>query len=219
MRLIPKSLADRSGKVFYSGKRAFNSPSAPLYILGINPGGKPSDYPTETVSSHTEWLLNEAPSIWSAYKDESWGGGIPGTVRMQPRILHLCRKLNLDPGEIPASNLVFARSEREAKLEGNLAQMALECWPFHKVVIEQLGIRVVLCLGQRPGDYVRKRLQASTQIDEFIERNDRRWASFTYRNEAGLAVVVATHPSIAKWQAPATDPTGLVQRALGLANV
>ena len=212
-KLIPKSLSNRSGSVFYSGRSAFDSPSQ-MYVLGINPGGAPEDHRDETVRSHTRWVLNDAPTNWSAYRDESWEGGIPGTVRMQPRILHLCKRLKLDPGKVPASNLVFPRSVREGKLEGDIDQMARECWPFHKEVIEALGIRVVLCLGQRPGNWVRDRLQASTQVNEFAERNQRRWKSRTYTNTAGMAVVVATHPSIANWKAPATDPTELVQRAL-----
>ena len=49
VRSIPKSLMNRSGSVFYSGKEAFRRPSD-LYILGLNPGGRVEDHAAETVS-------------------------------------------------------------------------------------------------------------------------------------------------------------------------
>ena len=47
-KLIPDSIMHRSGKAFYSGRLAFSSPSG-LYVLGVNPGGDPEEYPDETV--------------------------------------------------------------------------------------------------------------------------------------------------------------------------
>ena len=35
--LVPCDLLDRSGKVFYSGRAAFSTPSD-VYLLGYNPG-------------------------------------------------------------------------------------------------------------------------------------------------------------------------------------
>ena len=213
VRLIPRSLTNTSGKVFYSGRRAFESQSG-LYVLGVNPGGDPQEQSDETVSSHTNSVLHSEPENWSAYRDESWGGRPPGTVRMQPRMLHLFRRLGVDPGEVPASNVVFVRSGRKANLKGDFSQLAMECWPFHQAVVQQLGVRVILCLGQDPGDWVRDRFLTQTQVDEFIEDNNRGWRSRSYENASGLTVVVATHPSRVDWTAPATDPTQLVERAL-----
>jgi len=39
---IPAALLPRSGKVFYAGRAAFAAPH-PLYVLGVNPGGDPSE--------------------------------------------------------------------------------------------------------------------------------------------------------------------------------
>lgn len=213
--MVPESLSNKSGAVFYSGKRAFKG-QADLYILGINPGGDPQVQIDETVESHTRQVLNDKPANWSEYRDESWEGHYPGTYRMQPRILHLCKRLKLDPGEIPASNLVFARSKRKATLDGEFPEMARACWPLHQAVVDELGVNVILCLGRESGDWVCDQVGARNEINRFVEQNSRRWTSVTYINEIGLAVVVATHPSIAKWQAPNTDPTGLVRRALRL---
>ena len=213
VRLIPSALGNRNGRVFYSGKRAFESPKK-LYVLGVNPGGAPDEHTGQTVSAHTAWLLKSGTDDWSAYRDESWTGLTPGTATLQPRMLHMFRKLNLNPGEVPASNLVFVRSERKAKLSGEFSQLAKECWTFHEAVVNKLRVRVILCLGQDPGDWVCERLGARSQVDEFIEGNNRKWKSRAFRSATGLTVVVATHPSIADWTAPATDPTELVQRAL-----
>jgi len=92
-RHIPTSLLDRSGKVFYSGRLAFGTPSE-LYMLGVNPGGGPQELQAETVASHSEEVLQQLPDDWSAYRDESWSGKSPGTRGMQPRVLHLLRNLS-----------------------------------------------------------------------------------------------------------------------------
>lgn len=211
---IPRHLFGRSGKVFYSGRNAFSN-SCPIYMLGINPGGSPDTHAQETVGSHTHSVLHVLPDDWSAYRDESWKGAAPGTLGMAPRVLHLLQRLGLSPGCVPASNLIFARSAREAHIERReLAAMADACWPFHEHVIEKLRPRAILCFGQTAGKYVRARLGANKVIGDFIEENNRRWRSSTFTGSAGVNVVVATHPSIADWRATATDITPLVQEAL-----
>ena len=208
---IPKDLLDCSGKVYYSGRNAFRA-GAPIYILGANPGGAPASNPNETVRSHSTWVTECAPVSWSAYRDESWEGKPPGTFRMQPRILHLLSSLGLDAGDIPASNLAFVRSRRLATLESDFQELAEACWPFHAYVLEQVRPRLVLCLGGEAGDFVRAKLHATQLMDSFIEANNRRWQSSIYETAQGPKVAVLTHPSIANWRSPATDPTPLVQR-------
>ena len=212
--LIPRCLMDESGKVFYSGRLAFESPSE-LYLLGFNPGGCPERYTEETVSRHTDKVLHSEPDNWSAYRDESWEGKDPGTHQMAPRVLHLFQGLEIDPREVPASNIIFKRSKNKKKLKGDWKQLAQKCWRFHQHVIEMLGVRVVLCFGQDTGYWVQKQLGVTTKVDEFIETYPRRhWKSRTCRNTEGLTVVVATHPSVADWTNPHADPTELVCRAL-----
>ena len=211
---IPDHLADRSGKVFYSGRNAFSN-SSPIYLLGVNPGGSPDTHAEETVGRHTHSVLHALPNDWSAYRDESWKSSVPGTLGMAPRVLHLLQRLGLSPGSVPASNLVFVRSAREAHIErAAMAAMADACWPFHQQVIARLQPRVVVCFGQTAGNYVRRRLGASQVIGQFVEQNNRKWRSLAYAGAGGIKVVVATHPSIANWCAAATDVTPLVQDAL-----
>jgi Uracil DNA glycosylase superfamily len=212
-RAIPSTLMEESGKVFYSGRDAFSSP-APLYVLGVNPGGDPANYSAETVERHTSQVLGELSSDWSAYRDESWEGALPGTYGMAPRVLHLFRKLNLSPGAVPASNLFFVRSRREQDIKTRQRELADLCWPFHALVLEHLRPRVILCLGATAGRYVCQQLGAAQVIGEFVEQNARRWTSRAFVNARGLRVVVATHPSIADWCAQPTDPSGLIQEVL-----
>ena len=211
---IPTGLLERSGKVFYSGRNAFSS-TCPLYMLGVNPGGSPDNHATDTIASHTNSVVHILSNDWSAYRDESWEGAKPGTYGMAPRVLHLLQHLGLSPGAVPASNLVFARSRREADIHRNdMTAMANECWAFHEHAIELLRPRVVLCFGQTAGAYVRRRLGADRLIGEFVEQNNRRWTSRAFATSSGVNVVVATHRSIANWCAPSTDVTPLVQKAL-----
>jgi uracil-DNA glycosylase family 4 len=208
---IPKDFFSKSGKVFYSGRKAFDD-KVPIYLLGINPGGDPTIRSEETVESHTQYVLNMANSDWSAYRDESWGGP-PGTSGMQPRVLHLLKNLKIPAGNVPASNLVFVRSCREREINGKLTELCEIFWPFHKYVIEQLNPTVVICFGKTAGNFVCKKLNAKEQIDQFTEMNNRRWTSKAYVN-AERKIIVVTHPSVADWTARDTDPTELVKRAL-----
>ncbi len=208
---IPKDLLDCSGKVFYSGRNAFRAGAA-IYILGANPGGAPESNMNETVRSHSAWVTECAPDSWSAYRDESWEGKPPGTHRMQPRILHMLSSLGLDAGDVPASNVAFVRSRRLATLGSDFQDLAEACWPFHAHLLEQIRPRLVLCLGGDAGDFVRAKLHATRLADSFVEANNRRWQSSIYEAAHGPKVAVVTHPSIANWRSPATDPTPLVQR-------
>ncbi len=210
---IPPELLERSGKVFYSGRSAFSRPAS-LYVLGVNPGGDPGAQAEETLASHTDWVASSAPDNWSAYRDESWKGKSPGRHGMQPRILHMFNALGLNPGEVPASNLVFVRSRREGDLSGEVDRLVQLCWPFHELVISALRPKVILCLGRTAGEHVCRHTGASDHYASFTELNDRKWQSHAYRSRSGLRVVVATHPSIADWKALPTDPTGLLADAL-----
>lgn len=209
---IPSELLAVSGKVFYSGRDAFDKPAA-VYVLGANPGGDPVKDSEETISEHTNRVANEKPANWSEYRDESWEGREAGTYRMQPRVLHMFEALELDPRQVPASNLVFQRSRRESSLPRfkDLAQM---CWPFHQYILDTLTPKVIVCLGKSAGAYVRDKVSAHKQISVFTEHNRRRWQSASFASPRRTIVVVVTHPSVADWRNLATDPTELVVSAL-----
>ena len=209
---IPSHLQHKSGIVFYSGRAAFSG-RRELYILGLNPGGDPIKQACETVAWHTFKVLNEKPDTWSEYSDESWGDNPPGKYRMQLRIQHLLKNLDLKPGEVPSSNIVFERSRKASDIV-NWQQLTEACWPFHCAVIRQLQPRVILCLGEKTANFIRKKTRAHNLIDCFVENNDRRWKSICFANHEGLKVIRVAHPSRANWKNPKADPSDLVLRAL-----
>lgn len=212
-RLVPHELKRRSGEVFCSGRAAFSAP-AKLYVVGINPGGAPTDNHADTIEGHSARVLTELPKTWSAYRDDSWGGQPPGKQGMQPSLLHLFTTLNVDPGVVPCSNVIFVRSRKENDITSEMEHLVAQCWPFHAAVLEQLKPRVVLCLGQTAGAFIRTKVGATTSCAEYVERNRRKWRSGTFVNQTGLKVVVASHPSRAKWAAINSDPTHLVREAI-----
>jgi len=182
--------------------------------MGVNPGGDPNESQDETVGDHTAAVMNTFPDNWSAYRDEIWKGFPPGTYGMAPRVLHFFAQLELNPGTVPCSNLVFVRSRRENDLGNQLQILADQCWPFHAAAISNLRPRVILCFGGKAGKYVRGKIGANTLHSEFVEQNNRHWRSQVFTSALGVKVVVATHPSIADWTTPATDPTPLIGQAL-----
>ena len=209
---IPDELRSQSGKVFYSGRAAFEVPAS-LYVLGMNPGGDPIELEAETVENHTEAVLHKFGTNWSAYRDESWKGAAPGTSGMQPRVLHMFASLGLNPSLVPCSNLVFVRSRREKHMDGQKMKLLLDqCWPFHLLAIERLLPRVIVCFGKTAGEYVCSKLGAITPYAELIESNNRRWRNRVFASRVGPTVVVVTHPSVADWCAPATTQCHLSVR-------
>jgi len=205
---VAPSILGRSGSIFYSGRRAFTQPSN-IYILGLNPGGCPIRQASDTIERDLERIKADDRENWSAYRDEVWEGA-PGTHGMQPRVLHLLKRLGRDPGEVPASNVVFVRTRREKDLHLEKNTLLPLCWGFHEKAIEQLGVRAILCFGGTAGTWVREKLGADQCIGQFQENNRRRWTSVAHSNSAGICVATLTHPSIAKWDTPETDPTELV---------
>ena len=213
---IKADVRGRSGSVFYSGRSAFSRPAS-LYLVGLNPGGSPERQATETVDADLDQFRTQAAE-WSAYADERWEGRPAGTCGMQPRVLRMLAQLNLNPRQIPASNVVFVRSRNEAALQAEKRHLLAACWPVHAAVIAALGVRTVVCFGGTAGRWTREQMNAHEAIDSFCEANLRGWMSHAHRAPDGRVVATLTHPSRADWTNPAADPTPLVARLLALVN-
>ena len=115
---------------------------------------------------------------------------------------------------MPSSNICFVRSPREKEISDKLNVYAELCWAFHEKVIDELGIQVILCFGKSAGRFVKNKIQADELIYEFVEKNYRKWVTSVFKNITGQIVIVATHPSIADWTNPNTDPSELVKKHL-----
>lgn len=209
---MPNEVLDASGAIFYSAPPAFEG-QRPIYILGLNPGGNPETQTENTVRRNFEnWQRQTQP--YSSYIDEVWEGTVAGAYGMQPRIRHLAEALEIDLRQTPASNVVFVRSATEAKLEENKSELLDACWPVHEAVIENLGCRVIICLGGTAGWWVRERLDAKEQCDSFKETNSRGWTSVAHQSQSGLYVCTLTHPGRADWRNVHADPSPMVKRVL-----
>lgn len=218
LSLVPAHLLHEQGEVFYSGVTAFEQLLSPMYLLGFNPGGDPSKVALDhyTIGYDLNLARTAARYDWSGFEDD-WRDFGPGAVAFQRRVRHLIAACKIDsPRRVPASNLIFVRSARVESLEADRTKALLrECWAVHAKAISTLDVRVVVCFGQGTGQWVRSRLGAVDEaIDTFIETNQRRWRSGTHVGRSGIQVVTLTHPSVADWTNPLTDPTGLVVRAL-----
>ena len=158
--------------------------------------------------------MNRNSESWSEYRDEIWEGNTPGTSGLQPRVLHLLKELNLNPSDIPASNVVFIRSRNANDIKSRFTDLANLCWPFHNYVIKSQEIKCILCFGKVGGNFVRKKLKANIFIDEFVEQNNRRWKTQIYSSDDDIHVIVATHPSRVDWTNPKADPSNLIKRII-----
>lgn len=210
-KFIPEELMEKSGSVFYSGRNAFSG-KKPLYILGLNPGGSEIIQKDETIQWHTENILKSKNLDFSEYKDGVWRGKKGGTSKLQLRILHLLKALNLEASETPASNMCFVRSPRESNIAREIKDYMDLCWSLHQNVIDQLEIKTILCLGKTAGKYTRSKINANILINEFVENNNRKWKTQVYKNNKNQIVIVATHPSIADWTNEKTDISELVKK-------
>ena len=214
---IPEEVMSWTGGVFGSGREAFSSDSAEkLYIIGINPGGSGGI----NVSSHVNYVLGR-PANWSIYRDEIWGDLAkhkPGTRNIQPSVLHVLDKLDLDPGHVPSSNLVFGQSPTVSKYEGDIYKAMEICWPFHEAVIRLLEPKVILCMGREVGWFVRCKAGAVDLGNKIgaLPEYEEHWSG-TYRGQFmgnQLTVASAWHPKRRPWYSKKWDPTPLVREAL-----
>lgn len=123
-------------------------------------------------------------------------------------------KLGIDLRRVPASNLVFVRSNNEASLAAEKSELMHACWPVHRAVIYAVKADTILCLGATAGRWVRDEIGASQRVDSFVETNARGWTSEAHATSDGRAVITVTHPGRADWRNPSADPTALVQRVL-----
>ena len=215
-KLVPECMNRLSGAVFYSGREAFSHPSR-LYVLGINPGGMPENHRNETVGRHTKWVIDRAQNRWSEYRDGQWSGTKgPGGNGIQPSLRHLFDVVDLDPGTVPSSNILFARSSSVSKYPRDFDNDADRCWPFHQEVIDRLEVEVVVLFGSsKARAFARKFLKANRIVKSWTDGNKQPWKSIWYRSADGLDVVVLAHPSRGhQWTNRATDPTGLAVEAL-----
>ena len=209
VRTISRSIYGRSGAVFYSGRASFTT-LCPIYILGLNPGGDPVRHSIFTVGLSIAKFLRRNIATWSAYTDEKWD-----RRSIQVRMVHLLSALGYNARVVPASNVVFVRTASESSLKAEKDALLRACWPFHSMVIQNLNVRLVLCLGKTAGCWARKQLGANRLVDTFIERYPRLHRTSEVL-ASGIRVATLVHPARCDWTNPLADPTPMILRSLRL---
>jgi hypothetical protein len=209
-RLVPESLLDCSGEVFYSGRAAFSG-SRPVYLLGYNPGSDPSGNRSTVRGSIEEACSRKADRFSLYYQD--WG---PGRRKdMQRSIKHFFLDSGLCANLTPSSNCVFVRSPSVRAIPAaKRRQLEDECWRFHKAVIEQLGVKAILCMGNDAFKAVQRRFRVTGPPDE--QPWSATQAHRAYPTASGMYLCQLIHPSYGHWQCPKYNPAPLVRRALEL---
>jgi hypothetical protein len=122
--------------VLYSGVTTL--PPGPLYLLGHNPGGDPSDGQLMTIRQSIEGLPRQA---FNSYLDSTWSG----RNTLQCRVIWLLSALGVHPRRVAASNLCFVRS-RAAKTS-RMREYAEMCWPVHEEILKVVRPRMVIVYG------------------------------------------------------------------------
>lgn len=148
---VPENLLYQSWKVFFSGRRAFESPDLPVYILSMNPGESPDDHPDRSIQQNINNVLSVYQADWSAYEKDLPEGQTAGMERLRDNMRYLCQQLDVHPARIPTSTLIFARSRNQDGLGSHFEDLAQECWRFHQVVVDALNIRVIVCASLTVG--------------------------------------------------------------------
>ena len=203
-KLIPNQLRNKSGKAFHSGRLAFSG-QRDLYILGFNPGGDPCLNRDDTVDRNVEQVLSQWPDNWSAFVDEVFKPGgksyPPGEAPLQKEMQNLVRNIGLDIREVPISDVIFRRSAQADDISREEKRSWAElCWPFHRDVIDRLGVRVVLCYYGQAAQFVREKTGAHQEIDRVSHQaRVRKYWRRCYESRSGLKVIHITRPTGIPW--------------------
>ena len=213
-RSVPEWLLDCPGEVFYSGRAAFSG-SRPVYLLGYNPGSDPGGGRSTVRASIEEACAREDDRFSLYYQD--WGPDRPEDMQRSLKAFFL--DSGLCPKLTPSSNCVFVRSASVSAIAaGGRRRLEVECWPFHQAVIDQLGIKAVLCMGTEAFGAVQRRFRVNGPITGPIDEQpwSTRQAHQAYRTQCGVRLFKLIHPSYGHWHCPKYNPAPLVRRELEL---
>jgi hypothetical protein len=137
----------QSGCILYSSATTLR-PGA-VYLIGLNPGLDPDGLDDPDIQAHIKNLPSKASN---SYIDAEWDRGRPGQDKFQRRVVWLLQSLGYNPREVCASNLIFRRSSGEA--DCGYPETAHRCWPVHRLILRTVRPRLILCLGNRPYEYL-----------------------------------------------------------------
>lgn len=130
--------SNHPGAVLYSGLRTIRP--GPFYVLGINPGGD------EGPSIRDNLCADDGANH---YADQRWDEERGSQSVLQERVCDLIDALGTASGDLPSTNLAFAKSTELAKLKGARAWFQ-RCWPVHQALLQAIRPRWIVMLGFGP---------------------------------------------------------------------
>ncbi|MBV1798414.1 hypothetical protein [Siccirubricoccus sp. G192] len=210
LRLLHESgVGDRSGKLLYSGTNTLRR--GPLYVLGFNPGGD-SDVETTTCIEH----LASLPGRWSEYTCASWRPAGrwcgPGEAKMQKGVRAILGSVGLDPRDVCASNLIFARSRDKNALGREKEDLKKACWKIHEFMLRLIQPRGILAIDNETFDDLRSRFACSPNVESF----DAGWGGWVCRATAlridGRDVRLVGTPNLSRYTPYTPDRRGVIAK-------
>lgn len=134
---------------------------APVYVMGLNPGGSPADNSTAIIDNIAP------PEGQSYYTHECWNKHCcepqpcshldNGMIRPSARVNHqrnlqlIAEALGTPLIELISCNAIFAKSENLAKLKAqtgfSLTEWWRRCWPVHQFLLQKIRPRAIITLG------------------------------------------------------------------------
>lgn len=117
---------------------------AEVAFIGLNPGGD-RDEP-----DHPSFAR---PAGSSAYTHERWKGHPPGQETLQRQVRLLCERLEVDPVEVLAGNLVPFRSPTWGHLQNRTQALAfgVKIW---RTLLATAQPRLIIAMGREASDHV-----------------------------------------------------------------
>jgi len=138
--LAGEELLDSAGGVLYSSAASLKP--APIYILGLNPGGSDGASLRQSIAASRNGN--------NAYIDEEWERGgrtlKRGAALLQRRMQRIAELIRLDLRDIPASNLVFTQSRRLGE-HMEFDEAVARCLPVHAMFLRAIQPKLVFTFG------------------------------------------------------------------------
>ena len=138
--------------VFYSNPFT-TLEEGPIYTLGLNPGGTPTD---ETIFQLEDMTFFQNNPNWSEYLSEKWksknGQYGPGEAPLQGRVREVLGFILKEIGREPkiektfATNLYFFRSP-DGKMLQKYGRGNYDCWKYHERFLEIIRPKIIVCIG------------------------------------------------------------------------
>lgn len=214
---MPDTLLEHPGAVMLTGPATLKP--AAIYIMGLNPGGAPTDIPGALIDSVTarEGTSGYTHECWQPgciepqpcrHLDDSGATHAAALVRHQRNMIALTSALDGTPASLFSANAVFARSTSLALLKRQtglgLADWWAACWPVHQRFLAIVRPRMIVTLGYGEGSSAFGLLRARAGYPSYRKVSDdgRRggWA-FDARldlcdgDELAATVIGVPHPS------------------------